>query len=318
MIKIFSLYKNKLKEISAEEIKNDKKTQYWIDLANSNVEEIKKIKEEFDIHPTTEEDILSNQTRTKYEEFEENTAVILQGIKGLETVNVKIYNLSFILGENYIITSHLETSKYIDFFIENPKKLENLMKKGVGHIFHYLLDKEIDKCMQIKGNIFEEFKQLERNFINHPEKEILSKLFEKELTILEMRQVMESLTDLCLNLTKPTDNYLSNDLLPYFRDIYDHSFKTTESLKSMLGRINGMRNAYQLIISNKLNETMRTLTIIMAIMMPFTIITGFYGMNVKLPFQETLNLWIWIILFMVSISFLMFFLFRKLNIKLKD
>lgn len=314
MIKIFSLSKSKLKEIAQEEIKKDKKINYWIDLTCSNVEEIKTIRENFDIHPTTEEDILSNQTRTKYEEFEDNTTIILQSIKGLEAVNIKIYNLSFILGENYLITSHLEKSKNIEYLIDNQRRLEHLMKKGVGYIFHYLLDKEIDKCMQIKGIIFEEFKQLERKFINNPEKGVLEELFEKELTILEMRQVMESLTDLCLNLTKPTDNYVDNELLPYLRDIYDHSFKITESLRSMLGRINGMRNAYQTITSNRLNETMKILTVIMAIMMPLTIVTGFYGMNINLPFADNPNSWIFILIAMFVLSTIMYFLFRRIKI----
>jgi magnesium transporter len=314
MIKLFSLVKGKLKEISSDEIRKDKRTYYWIDLACSNVEEIKVIRDNFDIHPTTEEDILSNQTRTKYEEFEENTAIIFHGIKGLEAVNIKTYNLSFILGENYLITSHLELNENIDSLMNNTKKLENIMRRGAGYVFHYLLDKEIDKCMQIKGILFEEFKQLERNFINNPGKEVLAEMFEKELTILEMRQVMESLTDLCLNLTKPTDNYVDNELLPYFRDIYDHSFKTTESLKSMLGRINGMRNAYQTITSNRLNETMKILTMIMAIMMPLTIITGFYGMNVKLPFQNSPTAWIGILIVMLFLSTIMYFLFRKIKI----
>ncbi len=314
MIKIFSMSRGKLTEINPKEIKNDKRTQYWIDLAYSNIEEIKIIKEIFEIHPATEEDILSNQTRTKYEEFEENTAVIIHSIKGLEATNIKTYNLSFILGENYLITSHLEINENIDSLINSQKKLENLMKRGADYIFHYLLDKEIDKCIQIKSILFEQFKQLERDFINNPEKEVLEDLFEKELTILEMRQVMESLTDLCLSLTKPTDNYLDNELLPYFRDIYDHSFRTTESLKSMLGRINGMRNAYQTITSNRLNETMKILTMIMAIMMPITIITGFYGMNVKLPFEDNPNAWIVILVSMLFVSAIMYFVFRRIKI----
>jgi len=315
MIKIFSFSKNKLKEINPEDIGKDKKVDYWIDLECSNVEEIKIIKEKFNIHPTTEEDILSNQTRTKYEEFEDNTAIIFHGIKGLEAVNIKTYNLSFILGKNYLITSHLENNENINSIIGHNKKLEHIMKKGVGYIFHYLLDKEIDKCMQIKGILFEEFKQLERDFINNSGKEVLGELFEKELTLLEMRQVMESLTDLCLNLTKPTDNYLDNELLPYFRDIYDHSFKTTESLRSMLGRINGMRNAYQTITSNRLNETMKILTMIMAIMMPLTIVTGFYGMNVNLPFQNSPNGWVGILALMIVLSIMMYLFFRRIKVR---
>jgi len=314
MIKIFSFSNGKLKEVDPTTLKKERRTSYWIDLFCSNVEEIKSIREIFDIHPAAEEDILSNQTRTKYEEFEENTAVIMQGIKEIEEFNIKIYNLSFIFGENYLITSHFENNEAIDSLISNPKKLENLMKKGAGHIFHYLLDKEIDKCMQIKSILLEEFKQTEKEFIKNPEKEVLEDLFQKELTLLETRQVMESLTDLCLSLTRPTDNYLDNELLPYFRDIYDHSFRTTESLKSMLGRINGMRNAYQTITSNRLNETMKILTMIMAIMMPITIVTGFYGMNVRLPLEDNYYSWIWILAIMIFVSLIMYLIFRRIKI----
>lgn len=314
MIKIFSFSKNKLTEIKLEEITKDKKISYWIDLDNSNSKEISTIREMFDIHPTIEEDILSNQTRTKYEEFEENTSVIIHTINNIQATNIKTYNLSFVLGENYLITSHLESNENIDYLIKNEKRLENLIKKGVGYILHHLLDKEMDKCMQIKAILLEEFKKLERNFISNPGKEVLENLFEKELTILEMRQVMESLTDLCLVLTKSADNYLDNELLPYFRDIYDHSFKTTESLRSMLGRINGMRNSYQTIITNKLNETMKVLTMIMALMMPITIITGFYGMNVNLPLEGMPNSWIWIVGLMAFVSLITYFLFRRIKI----
>ena len=318
MIKIFCYAKGKLEEIKVEELKKNSKATFWVDLDSSNEKEIAPIRKFFDIHPTTEEDILSNQTRVKYEEFDENTTIIFEGIGKLEHLNLSLYNLSFVFGKNYIITSHFEKNENLDYLINNPKKLENLMKKGKDYVFHFILDKEVDKCVKIKSIIYEDFKQLEKNFINNPEKEVVQELFKKELRILETRQLMESLTDLCLHLTKPMNNYLSNDLLPYFRDIYDHSFKTTESLKSMLGRMNGMRNAYQLITSNKLNETMRNLTVIMAIMMPLTILTGFYGMNVKLPFQNSADIWIWMILLMAGISILMFFLFRKLNIKLKN
>ena len=238
----------------------------------------------------------------------------MQGIKEIEEFNIKIYNLSFIFGENYLITSHFENNEAIDSLISNPKKLENLMKKGAGHIFHYLLDKEIDKCMQIKSILLEEFKQTEKEFIKNPEKEVLEDLFQKELTLLETRQVMESLTDLCLSLTRPTDNYLDNELLPYFRDIYDHSFRTTESLKSMLGRINGMRNAYQTITSNRLNETMKILTMIMDIMMPITIVTGFYGMNVRPPLEDNYYSWIWILAIMIFVSLIMYLIFRRIKI----
>ena len=317
MIKIFSCSKNKIEEITPGEINLKQKNQIWIELCSPTQKEIDSIKKILHVHPTTEEDLLQNNTRVKYEEFGDGTFIVFKGIKHLETTDTETYNLSFLLGENFLMTSHLEKNETIDYLIENPKKMESLLKKGKDYILHYIIDKETDKYMRIKNGISEEFKKTEKKFVRDLEKKTLEELFEKEMILLELRQLMESVTDLCLNLIKPTDNYISNELIPYFRDIYDHSFKTTESLKSMLGRINGMRNAYQSIISNKLNETMRILTLIMAIMMPMTIITGFYGMNVKLPLQNHPAVWIFLVGLMVGIAIIMFFVFRRVDSKFR-
>lgn len=313
MIKIFSYSKNALEEIEIEKINPRQRNQIWIDLTSPTEKEIESLKELFHIHPTTEEDMLLNQTRVKYEEFEENTFIVFKGIKKIKSLDTETYNISFLVGENFIITSHIEKNETIDYLIQNTKKIENLLKKGKDYILHHILDKETDKYMRIKNGLSEEFKKTEKKFILELKKESLEELFEKEMILLETRQLMESLTDLCLNLIKPTDNYINNELIPYFRDIYDHSFKTTESLKSMLGRINGMRNSYQSIISNKINETMRILTLIMAIMMPMTIITGFYGMNIKLPLQNHPLVWTFLIALMFGISIIMFIVFRRVD-----
>ena len=76
-----------------------------------------------------------------------------------------------------------------------------------------------------------------------------------------------------------------------------------------------MRNAYQTITSNRLNETMKILTMIMAIMMPVTIVTGFYGMNVRLPLENNPNIWIGILAIMLGISIIMFFFFRRIKVR---
>lgn len=317
MIKIFSFSKNKLEEIPLEKINSNLKNHIWIDLQSPTQKEVNSIREIFQIHPTTEEDMLLNQTRIKYEEFEENTFIVFKGIEHLESLETQTYNISLLVGEKFLITSHPEKNETIDYLMSNPKKIEALIKKGKDHILYYILDKEVDKYMKIKTGVLEEFKKTEKKFVKNPGKEVLEEIFEKEMIILEDRQLMESLTDMLLNLTKATDNYIDNEIVPYFRDIYDHSFKTTESLKSMLGRINGMRNSYQSIISNKINETMRILTLIMAIIMPMTVVTGFYGMNVNLPLQNHPDVWIFLIVLMFGISIMMYFIFKRMDSKIR-
>jgi magnesium transporter len=59
---------------------------------------------------------------------------------------------------------------------------------------------------------------------------------------------------------------------------------------------------------------MKILTVIMAIMMPLTILTGFYGMNVKLPFQNSPTAWVGILVIMFVSSIIMYFLFRRIKV----
>ena len=289
MLTNFLYNKKGIQEIETSELKKylDKNNnKIWIKASNISKEEEKILHEILGIHPTTIEDISTQQTRVKYEEFEEYTLIIFKGIKEIKETTIETYNISFIIGEKYIVTINDEPNEIIEELSKNNKKIENFLKKDEDYIAHYILDKEVDKYLKTKIEFGEILKKIEREFTEKHDKETLKKIFSKELLFLEFRQLTESITDVCLNLTKPADNYINNDLIPYFRDIYDHAFKTTEGLKTMLGRMNGMRNIYMSIGSMKMNEAIRALTIIMALMMPLTIITGFYGMNIKLPMQN--------------------------------
>ncbi|MFA5349531.1 MAG: magnesium transporter CorA family protein [Candidatus Paceibacterota bacterium] len=314
MLTNFFLNNKSFKEIKNDEIKESvskKNSAIWTHISNINPEELEILKDVFQIHPTTVEDIFSGQTRTKYEEFEEYTFIIFKGIKTIKKDSIETYNISIIIGENFILTSSSPSCETVEELCKNKKRIENLLKKGKDYIAHFILDKEIDKYLKIKTLCGEELKEIEREFMENQSGDILKKIFSKELNFLELRQLSESATDLCLIITKPADNYIDNNLIPYFRDIYDHAFKTTEGYKSMLGRMNGIKNMYATITSMKTNEVMRSLTIIMALMMPLTLITGFWGMNVKLPFQNSFYAPIYLTLIMIFLSGLMIWISKK-------
>ncbi len=302
-----------LKIIKDKELKNylgKKSANIWVHIQNVTNEEVGFLKDFFKIHPTTIEDIFSQQTRVKYEEFEEYTVIIFRGIKEIKGNSIETYNLSFLMGENFVITVNGNKNEIIDDIYKNNKRIETLLRRGKDYLVHYILDKEVDKYLRIKSELGEDLKQIEREFMEKQDRETLTKIFSKELNFLELRQLSESITDLCLNLTKPADNYINNRLIPYFKDIYDHILKTTEGYRSMLGRMNGMKNMYATITSMKTNEAMRSLTIIMALMMPLTIITGFFGMNVHIPHQEEIYTWIFISVGMI-LSMIVMMLFLK-------
>jgi magnesium transporter len=189
--------------------------------------------------------------------------------------------------------------------LENEKKIDSLLRKGRKYLVHYIIDKEVDKCVKERAELNQELGKIEIEFMKNQNKEILTKIYSRELVLLELRQLSESITDLCLSLTKSSMHEEDKNLIPYFKDIYDHALKTMKSYQSMLERMNGIEEMYTTMTSMKTNEIMRSLTIIMALMMPLTLITGFYGMNVQLPFQTNEYAWIFLVFAMIGSAIIM-------------
>lgn len=317
MIVVFSHDGKELKKESIEcletlNLSDKSEIKRWIVAKNIDASEAVLLGQKLGLHPLTTEDMTSAQTRIKYEEHEDYTLIIFRALKEVGAFEIKTEPISIVFGETILVTVCQE-NQTINHLMLHENRIRYLLSKNSDFIGHYILDKEIDRIMDTKNVLAEDFKNIEREFLRRPESEVLGKVFKRELVLLELRQLSESTTDLCINLIKPTDNYISNELLTYFKDVYDHTFKTTESLKTILGRINGMRHSYQSIISNKINETMRLMTIIMAIMATMTIITGFYGMNVSLPFERESYAYLIILGFMVVAAVITFLLARKIG-----
>jgi len=319
MIKSFLYSKNKLSSYNLSELKSEnslkrKKETLLIVVKNPTKENTNLLQKKFNIHPTTIEDISSPLTRIKYEEFENNTFLVFKGIRSTKKNIIRFYTFYIIDGDRYVVLAYYKDNDTIEQLISDAKKLEAFMKKGEDYVVHYVIDKEIDKYLIMKENISEDLKDIEKEFMKKPTKDILNSLFIKEKIILEVSQRLESITDVCLRLKKPTENFIQNELIPYFRDVYDHSFKTHESLKTYLERINSIRNSYLSLTSNRMNETIKILTIITAIIMPMTFITGFYGMNIQLPAQNHVNAYILLISLMLVTIVIMLLLFKKMGL----
>jgi len=318
MIVVFSHDGNDLKRESIDcleplNLSQKSDIKRWIVAKNIDATEANILKQKLGLHPLTTEDMMSVQTRIKYEEHDDYTLIIFRAIKEIGAFEIKTEPISIVFGETILVTVFNQENTTINNLMQNEHRIKYMLSRNSDFIGHYILDKEMDRMMDTKNVLAEDFKNIERDFLRHPESSVLRRVFKREIILLELRQLSESTTDLCINLIKPTDNYISNELLTYFKDVYDHTFKTTESLKTILGRINGMRNSYQSIISNKINETMTVLTIIMAIMMTMTIITGFYGMNVPLPFQKDSYAYIIILGLMVVTGIITFLIARRIG-----
>src|SRR4029078_13562138 len=98
-------------------------------------------------------------------------------------------------------------------------------------------------------------------------------------SVLRLRRISTKQMDILLRMSRGEFHLIPEDMRPFYRDIYDHIVRVTDLAENYRDLISGSLEAYLSVVSNRLNEIMKVLTIFSAIMLPLTFIGGVYGMN---------------------------------------
>lgn len=86
-------------------------------------------------------------------------------------------------------------------------------------------------------------------------------------------------------------------------DAFDHTYRLVESLDALRSLLAGIQETHRGAIAERTNEVMKVLTVFSAIMLPLTLITGLWGMNVaSLPGEATSDAFWWLIGVMAGVA----------------
>ena len=255
----------------------------WIDVGGLGDKSIlERLGKVFGLHPLILEDVVNVPQRPKVEDREERLVIITQ------MVNLKprsegfwMEQVSLILGENYVLSLQEEPQR--DCF--DP--VRNRLQKNRGIIRHQkadylayaLWDAIIDGYFPILEAYGERLEDLETLTIDQPSDRILSEIYQIRRELLSLRRGIWSQRDALKTLIREGHPLLSDRLQPYLRDCYDHTVQIIDTIETYRELISGLMDIYLSAVNNKMNEVMKTLTVISSIFIPLTFIAGIYGMN---------------------------------------
>ncbi|MFH1588912.1 MAG: magnesium/cobalt transporter CorA [Candidatus Diapherotrites archaeon] len=299
-------------EFSVEKAKEliDKKKMFWIDLIRPEVKEIEPLQELLKIHPLTTEDMTKFGTRIKVEEFPDYAFMVFYGINP----DYSMYEIDFILGKNFLVSTHKKEDPFSEKLKKNPEKLASLLKKGPDFLMHEILDMEIDNFFPVLDSIDDLIEAQEKIILKNPESKTLEKIIKTKNKINKIRKKAFHQREKLMILTKRVDGFFSNEAIPFFRDLYDSSIRITDLLDNYRENLSSLVEIHMSVISNRMNEVMKVLSVIATIMLPLTVITGMYGMNFKLlPFAEWEHGFTAMLGIMLALMVTMLWFFKKRN-----
>ena len=285
MMDIFYFDKT-LKKGKIEDLPKLKSKKLWIDINHLTRKEADIIKDVFDLHPLTVEDMLHYPTRIKVEEFKKYLFCIFYGVH----YNKKIepFEIDFVLGGSFIISNHKKEIPSYNFLKNDKERLEKLFARGCDFIFHKLLDMELSSYLPVLDYLDEEILGVEEEVIQKSTPDVMKKILDIKRMITLIKKSVVPQREKISFLAKNEYPFISRKVVPYFRDLYDHSIRIADIADNHKESITNTYEVYMSTVSNKMSEVMKVLSIIATIALPLTVISSIYGTNFRvLPGSQT-------------------------------
>jgi len=156
---------------------------------------------------------------------------------------------------------------------------KRLLANGPDYLLYEIVDLLVDAHFPLLDRIEECVDDLQDSIFQNAQPLHLDELLHLKRDVNVLRRQSLPQRELLNLLSRGDSQFIQKQHLIYFRDLYDHMFRISETIDSERDMMAGTMEAYLSVIANRTNEIMRVLTVLSTIMLPLTLIAGIYGMN---------------------------------------
>src|SRR3954464_9816604 len=274
----------------------------WIHLDAPTAEEATALQERFGWHPLDLEDVLSKRQRPKIDEYTEEGylfAVLHFPVYDKNVQRLNAAELDTFIGHDYLVTlPNVELLPVTRLFrrCEEDEALRNqLFGKGSGYLLYHVLDDLFDYCFPILDKIGHKLDRTEDEMFEGRSEEIVRDISNVKQEIISYRKIIKPERPTLRLLERHVERFLPEDLELYFDDIVDASERIWDYLDNYKEVVEALEDTNESVINHRQNDILRVLTIFSVVMLPLTLITGLFGMNVAFPGFDTRWMF-WVIL----------------------
>jgi magnesium transporter len=258
-------------------------TVVWVDLDTSDPEQVRVLRDVFRFHPLAVEDSMNPNSRVKIDEYPTFLVVVARVVAFIDSTpdpyDLETTNLTIFVTKNAVVTAHHECVPAVDALIANLKNYPDLLGRGPGRIAHFILDSAVDAYFPILDRLDEFIDDLEQRVFGKFDVDLLQQIFQVKRLVISLRRYLAPQREVLSVLTMRPSTFISTDAQLYFRDVYDHMLRITDSLDSYRDLLSSTLDAYLTQVSNRMAGVSKSLALVGALSVPFVVIAGAYGMN---------------------------------------
>lgn len=306
--------------VNADVKKIEFKGLTWIDIIKPSQKEIQMLKETYDFHDLLLEDCLTEHQRSKIDDDDDYSFLVLHLPRyKKELLRIVTEEIDIFIGRDYLVTLHDGELKRLVELSDNCMSTEALrekyMSKGPALLLYEIIKMLLDYCFPMLDKIGIRTSQINKEVFSNRSKETLESISRIKMEIINYRSVMKPLRPVMLTLERVITKYLPEDMDIYFDDITDRTEKIWDMLENYKEVIESADSTFASLTNHTINNLMRTFTIIQVAILPMTLVSTLFSMNVSGIPLHNYNSAFWIVFAMIFIptAFIGMLLFIKKN-----
>ena len=273
-----------------ESLSHEKLT--WYNLIRPTQEQLTALQQQYGFHELDIEDCLSEHERPKIDEYDEYIFIVLHIPYHVpETKRILKEEVNIFLGTNYVITLHDGNLEVLNSFwkrlAENAEARKEHLGEGTGLFLYEVTSRLFDSFFPLIDDTNRQLRMLEGIlFEEEGEEKVLRLILELKRSIISMRRVLLPQRTLVAGLEHKSKKFVPEELDVYFDDVQDAIERQWSMLETAKEVIEALQDSHEAWVRNKTNRTMQVLTLFSVTMLPLTVVTGLFGMNVPIPHEN--------------------------------
>jgi magnesium transporter len=285
----------------------------WADVREPSAEDAQVLRNVFKFHPLAIEDAVMSVHLPKIETYDNVLYVVLHGIDfHLDRHSFETLDVDFLVGKTFLVTVHDGKRRSITVVAAACGQNDGILREGPVALMHRIVDKMVDHYRPEVDELEEWLDQIESRVLEDERQHLTSEILAVKSDIASMRRVVVPQRDIVGRLARREFDLVNQEMAYRFRDVYDHLVHLVDESIIFQDRVTGILDAHLASVSNRLALVSKVLAALAVIFGPLTIVTGLFGMNVKLPIfpgGESAQFW-WIFGGMIAITAGLFAFFK--------
>ena len=283
----------------------DEQGLLWVDMQAEPPEAAEPIlRDTFHFHPLAVDDALRESHVPKVDDWGDYLYLVLHAVilNQRDGDPVDTLELDIFFGRNYVVTYHELAIDAVDRVWDVAQRDKRYLSNGPDHLLYRLVDELVAGYMPLADEMDDTIDRLEDRILTEPTRANLEQVLALKRGLHHLRRIIAPQREVLNKLARGDFGVIDANDRMFFRDVYDHLVRLHDINESMRDLVSDALSTYLSVINNRMNDIMKTLTVITTLFMPISFVVGFFGQNFFQPVAEPLLAWTGIPWFVLTLT----------------